>query len=161
MQHDWWKYLAILHKKEITLWKIKNFLPLWFYTKTIFVNQKLQYYLWIILTISLKFVQNWFHVKSEWQKNSETSTLCRISSYSVEIEQHFLPFWFYVKSILAADTRRWKSAILAILETVNFDFWEISHLKMSKISKSSKFGEAKMLKMAVFDLLKSSNIAFT
>ena len=35
------------------------------------------------------------------------------------------------------------------------------HLKMSKIPKHSQFRAAKMVKMAVFDLLKSAKIDFT
>ena len=51
----------------------------------------------------------------------------------------FLPLWFYVKLILT-DFRRSKIGIWTTLEAWNFDFWGISHLKMSKIPKSSKSG---------------------
>ena len=47
----------------------------------------------------------------------------------------FLPFRFYVKSILA-DFRRSKSAFLTILEALNFDFWKTVTLEMSKIAKN-------------------------
>ena len=59
----------------------------------------------------------------------------------------FLPLWFYEKSILA-DFRRLKTVTLTILEAFSFDFLVISHLKMSKISKNSKFRHAQMVKMA-------------
>ena len=50
----------------------------------------------------------------------------------------FLPFLFYVKSILA-DFRRSKVAILIILEALNIEFFQ-----------NSKFIAAKMVKMAIF-----------
>ena len=68
---------------------------------------------------------------------------------SIEI---FLPFWFYVKSILAVLSRL-NSAILTILKALNFNFLGISHLKMSKNPKNSKIRAAQMFKMAVFNFL--------
>ena len=65
-----------------------------------------------------------------------------------------------MKSILA-DFRRPKIAILTILEALNFYFWNISHLQMSNLSKSSKFKAAKMFKMAVFGASKWPKIEFT
>ena len=40
-------------------------------------------------------------------------------------------------------------------------FGKIVHLKMSKVPKNVKFRAAEMVKMAVFDLLKSDKIDFT
>ena len=48
----------------------------------------------------------------------------------------FLSLWFYVKSILA-DFRRSKTAILTILEALNFDFWK--NLTLEKVKDSQKF----------------------
>jgi len=45
-----------------------------------------------------------------------------------------------------------KTAVLAILEALNFDFGKIAHLQMSKNHKNSKFRSAGMVKMAVLDL---------
>ena len=47
-----------------------------------------------------------------------------------------------------------KTTILTITDPLNFELVGISYLKMSKISQNVKFGAAKMVKMAVFDLLK-------
>ena len=55
---------------------------------------------------------------------------------------NFLPLRFYVKSVLAAFKRS-KTAVLNILEALNFDISEITHLKMLKIPKNSKFRAAK------------------
>ena len=48
-----------------------------------------------------------------------------------------LPFWFYVKSILA-DFRRSKTDILTILEALNFDFWKSYTLENVKNSQKFK-----------------------
>ena len=47
-----------------------------------------------------------------------------------------------------------KTAILTISEALDFELMGIPYLKMSKIPQNVKFGAAKMVKMAVFDLLK-------
>ena len=54
-----------------------------------------------------------------------------------------------MKSIYAGF-RRSRIAISTILEALNLDFKGISHLKMLKIAKNSKFRAAEMVKMAVF-----------
>ena len=59
------------------------------------------------------------------------------------------------------DFSRSKTAILSILEALNLDLLEISHLKMSKIAQKFKCRTAKMIKIAVFDPLKSAKIDFT
>ena len=65
-----------------------------------------------------------------------------------------------MKSILA-DFRRSKTATLAILEALNFNFLGISHLKMSKNSINLITRAANRVKMTVIDLLKSAKIDFT
>ena len=52
-----------------------------------------------------------------------------------------------------------KTAILTISEALNFELLRISYLKMLKIPKNLEFG-AEMVRMAVFDLLKSAKIDF-
>ena len=71
---------------------------------------------------------------------------CQLTVWNLAI---FLTLWFYVKSILA-DFRMSKTVVLTILEGLKFELLGISHLKMSKVSKNSKFRAAQMLKMAVF-----------
>ena len=61
----------------------------------------------------------------------------------------FLQLHFYVKSILT-DFRRSKSAILTILEALNFDFWKNFTLENVLRSKNQKFRAALMVKMSVF-----------
>ena len=58
---------------------------------------------------------------------------------------------------ILAHFRRSKSVILAILEALNFDFLVVSHLKMSKTAKNSKFIAAEMFKMAVLGSSKDQN----
>ena len=51
--------------------------------------------------------------------------------------RHFLQLWFYVKSILV-DFRRSKTAVLTILEALNFDFWKnftLENVKSPQIFK--------------------------
>jgi len=43
-----------------------------------------------------------------------------------------------------------KTVILIILEALNFQFFGISHFKMSKISKNSELRAAQIGKMAIF-----------
>ena len=54
-----------------------------------------------------------------------------------------------MKSILA-DFRGSKTVVLTVLEGLNFQFFGISHLKMSKVPKNSKFRAVEMVKTAVF-----------
>ena len=54
-----------------------------------------------------------------------------------------------MQSILFDFTRS-KTAVLTILEALNFDFRKILHLKMSKVPKNSKIRAAQMAKKAVF-----------
>ena len=49
----------------------------------------------------------------------------------------FLSVWFYVKSILA-DFRRSKTAVLTILEAMNFEFWQFFTLENVKSVQKSK-----------------------
>ena len=51
--------------------------------------------------------------------------------------------------------------MLTIMEALVYDFEKNSHLKMSEIAKNLKFRAADMVKIAVFDLLKSAKIDFT
>ena len=62
-----------------------------------------------------------------------------------------LPLWFYVKSILA-DFKRSKTVILT---------WFLEKISHLQISKNSKFRAVRMVKIAVFDLLKSVRIDIT
>ena len=55
-----------------------------------------------------------------------------------------------MKSIVA-DFRRLKTAILTILEALNFDIQENSYLEMSKIGKNAKIRAAKVVKMTKID----------
>ena len=65
-----------------------------------------------------------------------------------------------MKSIYA-DIRISKTAVLTILKPLNCDFWKNFTLEMSKVPKNTKFRAAEMVKMAVFDILKTDKIDFT
>ena len=54
--------------------------------------------------------------------------------------------------------RRSNNPILTFLEALHFDDLGISSLKMTKLSKDLKFRAAKMVKMAVFDILKLQSL---
>ena len=54
-----------------------------------------------------------------------------------------------------------KTAILNILAALNFEFLEIIDIFKGEISQKSIFKAPKILKISVFDLLKSSHIDFT
>ena len=56
---------------------------------------------------------------------------------------------------------RSKATILTILEAMNFDFWGISRLKISKISYNLIFRAATMVKIAVFGTFIMTRIDFT
>ena len=65
-----------------------------------------------------------------------------------------LPLWFYVKSILA-DLRRSKTAVLTILEALNFDFWKkISHFKSQNFPT---FQNSELLKWSKLQILGLQN----
>ena len=65
-----------------------------------------------------------------------------------------------MKSILA-NFRRSNPAILMILKALNFDVLKhFTIVNVKKIPQNGKFGAAKMVKMAVFDLLKLAKIDF-
>ena len=73
----------------------------------------------------------------------------------------FLPLRFYVKSILADFSRSIWNFHFNNFGGFEFCILVISHFKIFKIPKSSKSRAAKMVKMAVFDSLKSAKIDFT
>ena len=54
-----------------------------------------------------------------------------------------------------------KTAMLVILDALNFDFWEYSSFESVKNTKKSNFKASKTSKTVVFDLLKSGKIDFT
>ena len=64
-----------------------------------------------------------------------------------------------MKSILD-DFRRSKSAILTILEALNFDFWKNVTLGNVEIPKKSKFKATKIVKLTAFDHMKSAKIDY-
>ena len=65
-----------------------------------------------------------------------------------------------MQSILA-DFKRSKTAVLAILEAFNFDFWKNFTLELSIVPKNMKFRAAQMVKMAVLWDFKMTKIDFT
>ena len=74
----------------------------------------------------------------------------RMTYHSVEISG------FFCHSDIQADMSRSKTAILTILEALNFDFLENITLKVVK-----KFPKIQIQKKGGFDLLKSAKIDFT
>ena len=67
----------------------------------------------------------------------------------------FLSFKFYVKSITYGDSKSAKSAILTLIEEVDFDFYEFLHFCKTEIL-SLQNG-----KWAVLELKDTSKIDFT
>ena len=56
------------------------------------------------------------------------------------------------------DSKSAKSAILTLLEALNFDFWEFLHFLKAEIAKLTKFRAPKMAKKAVLELPGSQNL---
>ena len=54
-----------------------------------------------------------------------------------------------------------KTAILTIWALMNFEFFDIFDIFVCEITQKSKFKASKIVKTAVFDLLKSAKIDFT
>ena len=74
--------------------------------------------------------------------------------------QYFLLLKFHVKSFLD-DFRGSKTAILAILEALNFDFWKKFILEMSKIPKTLKTQSSQNGQNGIFRDPKITKIDFT
>ena len=59
-------------------------------------------------------------------------------------------FGNFPATLILREISRSKTAILSILEALTYEFWEFLHVKVSKISKSSKFRADNVVKMTVF-----------
>ena len=59
-----------------------------------------------------------------------------------------------LREIKFGNFRGSKTAILAILKALNFEFWDIPHLEMLRIPKIWNFQVAKKVKMADFETKK-------
>ena len=101
----------------------------------------------------------WFHEKSDFNAGRKPCITFRGHQKIQTLTKIVLQSRFYVKSILS-DFKRSRTVILTILEALNFYFWKNVN-EISKISKNSKFRAVSMVKIAVFDLLKSAKIDFT
>ena len=63
--------------------------------------------------------------------------------------------------LISADIRRIRITIFTILDALNFDLFGTFDVFKFEIAKKSEFKASKIVKMAVFDLLKSAKIDFT
>ena len=95
---------------------------------------------------AFKLTKTWFHVKSEWQKNCEISTLCP----DTHLQFH----------VLRAKSLKIRTSTQCEYLAIFMQLW-FSHFKMSKIPKSSKFRAAEMVELPVFGGFKLTKIAFT
>ena len=95
-----------------------------------------------------------------WNQMSRSNTYAVLLQSQCGNLRIFLPLWFYVKSILVILKPQklpfWPFEQLWIL-----NFWELLTFLSVKFFQKLKFKAYNIVKMAVFDLLKSDKIDFT